>query len=993
MSSLDENSNPVLEETGESSVPGPSYSNDNIRVVHTISTSSSFEEDVNSSHNNNNNNNNNSDHASEEGTETELMPNSTKSEHVVRVSPTSLQINRSFSESNLAGKPRRTNSVESFASGELIISDGNDIQNRQQQQQQQQQSQKSFESSPGSSFEDVVKTDTDSSEEDEEDDSEVLLAKEMALAIAKNPSMTPAQLRELQTQVMEKVEEKSKEKALVKAEKKKRKKSKKLRISEEMKAAYKGTKLNAKKAYEQIERNSKAGASHIRKEAKKGLRAAGLMKQSSQDSTTEPSLMEALEAPNTDSDSQRAAPDVDDDKIRLNATIWKRRSGLGKYSMTAPWERRRVVLMGSRLIYYKTQQEASDGEDEEDRSTSEHDTPGLMYGGPSEDPSNWMNTIMDKAGVSMPWESGSSTFKGARGYLDLRKEKASASASYGHTGAPTPFAMSIKVASTGATKYKFCFDTQQELMLWLSAITDVVVAGSVDAYNAEILDANDPSAHGMESAIAQSTGIHWSEPSPRNAAASHEEGRGHQLWSTECYSVASDNLYKSKSSAQISVTSIRQDSDMDIVGANPKDYMVDKSTGENYLAIPSKYMEPAIYLVNAVILAARAESTLSDELFWYLLVFFNLLGVFMVRTVQVGGSVKLKPELQGKFGQKIPKDKFDSGLQTIHSTDSTDTGVPSLVDENFVPPAGSTSIKIENPKDLPTKDGVIFPGWREIDASQLMVRGCGYKTNKTKVPCPNSLYQCVELDVFESRARVPDMAGRVILPTVNFDDGDKPKTWSAPDQFVVTVALPTDQPKLYGGSTNNGGGYTLTMYCVMRQETRDILRRVTAEDYNPAKDEITGDPNKSMVNSVKLFDEWCRRAPSDDSWMSRFKVVPQGDNLAEIGLPAWIANYNGKPFLIKRPGTTGFLYRHPDKSCMEFDVSLHPFPYLAKQGICYMKDGFFKKILATLAFCIEGRADDELPECLIGLFQICYPNPIHATQAEDFFSGKSSRSK
>jgi hypothetical protein len=125
-----------------------------------------------------------------------------------------------------------------------------------------------------------------------------------------------------------------------------------------------------------------------------------------------------------------------------------------------------------------------------------------------------------------------------------------------------------------------------------------------------------------------------------------------------------------------------------------------------------------------------------------------------------------------------------------------------------------------------------------------------------------------------------------------------------------------------------------------------------------------------MVNAVRLFDEWCRRAPSDDNWMARFKVVPQGNNLAEIGLPSWISNYNGKPFLIKRPGTTGFLYRHPDKSCMEFDVSLHPFPYLAKQGICYMKDGFFKRILATLAFCIEGRADDELPECLIGLYQL-----------------------
>jgi len=374
--------------------------------------------------------------------------------------------------------------------------------------------------------------------------------------------------------------------------------------------------------------------------------------------------------------------------------------------------------------------------------------------------------------------------------------------------------------------------------------------------------------------------------------------------------------------------------------------------------------------------------------------------VMIADTAKLGGTIALRPEVVGTTRKKVrvatTKSRTPYGLTTIKSAsmDETDKSEADEVPEDrFVPPAGSTTIQIEDPAEVPEKDGVVFAGWREVEASGLMVRGCGYKTNKTKVPCPQSLYKCVELDVFESKKRVPDMAGRVVLPKVSFENDDGPKTWNAPDIFVITVALPTDTPKLYGGSTDNGGGYTITMYCVMRQETRDILRRVTADGYNPSMEPTGGDPNTSMVNAARLFDEWCRRAPSDDNWMARFKVVPQGNNLAEIGLPAWIANYNGKPFLIKRPGTTGFLYRHPDKSCMEFDVSLHPFPYLAKQGICYMKEGFFKKILATLAFCIEGRTDDELPECLIGLYQLCYPDPIHAIQAEEFFAGKSPRSK
>ena len=76
---------------------------------------------------------------------------------------------------------------------------------------------------------------------------------------------------------------------------------------------------------------------------------------------------------------------------------------------------------------------------------------------------------------------------------------------------------------------------------------------------------------------------------------------------------------------------------------------------------------------------------------------------------------------------------------------------------------------------------------------------------------------------------------------------------------------------------------------------------------------------------------------------------------------------------------------------MEFDVSLHPFPFLAKKAIRCMKDSYFKKTIATFAFCLEGREEDELPECLLGGFQLCYPDPVHAIQGEEFFAEKGGR--
>jgi hypothetical protein len=102
-----------------------------------------------------------------------------------------------------------------------------------------------------------------------------------------------------------------------------------------------------------------------------------------------------------------------------------------------------------------------------------------------------------------------------------------------------------------------------------------------------------------------------------------------------------------------------------------------------------------------------------------------------------------------------------------------------------------------------------------------------------------------------------------------------------------------------------------------------------------------------------------------------------------------ILNYNGKPILIKRVGQTGFLYddmvleeekegmrNFVDSTVMEFHLNLHEFPYLSRQAFVLLKDKYFTKALATLAFVIEARSAEELPEVLIGDgLQVHYPNP------------------
>ena len=131
----------------------------------------------------------------------------------------------------------------------------------------------------------------------------------------------------------------------------------------EMKDHYKETKQIVKEAYKKTKQDTKAKAKSIHKDVKKGLRAVGLMGESP--STGEASAplgggggLSAMEyrSTHTTTSVQGSGAGIDDDSqnFRLAGIIWKRRSGLGKYSYTAPWERRRVVLQGTRLIYYKT---------------------------------------------------------------------------------------------------------------------------------------------------------------------------------------------------------------------------------------------------------------------------------------------------------------------------------------------------------------------------------------------------------------------------------------------------------------------------------------------------------------------------------------------------------------------------------------------------------------------------------------------------------------
>lgn len=641
-------------------------------------------------------------------------------------------------------------------------------------------------------------------------------------------------------------------------------------------------------------------------------------------------------------------------EARISGVLWKRRSGFGKHSVNA-WEKRRVELRGTKLVYYSTLEEAKEdekknatGEDREDGGSTPRDSNEQDDTSTPREAITSLKMGIEQAALAAEQQiqtakDGLSRFAAGidilkspsgdtpRGILDLSssKERVSVSASMGHSGAPTPFCLSLKVKSM--TQWKFAFDSHGMMMEWLAILTDVIVESSLSI-------AEKPKEGNWEL---------------ENYCIKRKDGQECRATDNETGTVTREVTARASGTA-LSSRSVVSDDDR-------------CGTDDNWM-LAGNNLYIACAAVNGALLLARSSSTSIDQ-FWKLFVFTNF-GIWKLCT----------------------RPKVSSVRRQIKSVDiTTEEEIPAALpssDKSFKPIAGSTTVKVSS---IVKNTELDLPSWLPISYSTIGVRSHGYLTTKKKIPCPGELYECIAVDCFSSNTRFPDVATRVKLPDVTFDDDDTPKTWRSPDIFIASLAIPTEAPR-FGQSTDDGPGVTFVGYFRMKEETRAILRRVTAPGYNPSTDESESDIDvqKRIVNGVRLWEEYCIRAPSDPTFQARFKLIPSA-NLEELGIPAYISKYNGKPVLIKRNQVTGFFTDYPSLNAMSFEISFHPFPYLFKQAMSYLKD-YFDSAIGTFGFVIEGRNDDELPEVMIGVMKGCYAGPRLICKGEDFFSGRCEKS-
>lgn len=158
--------------------------------------------------------------------------------------------------------------------------------------------------------------------------------------------------------------------------------------------------------------------------------------------------------------------------------------------------------------------------------------------------------------------------------------------------------------------------------------------------------------------------------------------------------------------------------------------------------------------------------------------------------------------------------------------------------------------------------------WTKIDSSFFNVRiGPDYNRNKKKAPSGAPIYEPFAVDIFCAKTRVDHAASRFQLPDTTSIDSSLPG--HIPAIMVVQMQIPSEPPAMFSFA-EDGPGWALLMYFMITEETRKQLL-----------DMSTASP------AVKLWSEWCEKAPTDKDMRARFKVSFDVGSVVSSRLVVW----------------------------------------------------------------------------------------------------------
>ena len=312
--------------------------------------------------------------------------------------------------------------------------------------------------------------------------------------------------------------------------------------------------------------------------------------------------------------------------------------------------------------------------------------------------------------------------------------------------------------------------------------------------------------------------------------------------------------------------------------------------------------------------------------------------------------------------------------------------------------------------------------WEGTPASAFHVRGPVYKHTGRKQPSLDSFYSLISFDFVKTSAGCVNHVARFM----GLEQVRRARSYPGfPPLFIVNTQLPDGEPSMFS-SVEGGPSRSAVFVFALKASTVDLLEKHTQEKEQGEGKGGRERGKEALPPALLLLQDYFRRAPCDAEVRGRFKVIASCVNLDELSLPSFISNYNGKPVLITRSGrlfqgysssssssssSPSFSSSSPtalssfssssvssapslatpsDLLYLEIDINVHRFAFLAQKGLKYLKTKFPAMVL-DMAFLIEGRRDDELPEQVLGAARLNFMEYEKAVEGVFDGLGKQER--
>ncbi len=653
------------------------------------------------------------------------------------------------------------------------------------------------------------------------------------------------------------------------------------------------------------------------------------------------------------------------------------------------WERRQLVLEGRLLMYYheKAGLDYEDHDEDGERNSSkmlesicgEHQqlnsSPKLNQPLARRLKHNLMELVhtahLLPSTINHGFVSPKLNVNTPRGVIDIIESKVTASVlpvgshMNSYAAPPTPYNLAISVKSE--IKWVFSFENPKELIKWLNIFADIALDESAKEYRKK-----HGKSYGERRVVQGKEGVEFGiqQGHVGNNWGGVENMVSGRNVSNDAWCDNAENI-NSSFTTLVGIDTPSSLSSRCPTRAPSRSPMFAKHAYQVFILFNSSFLYLLITMEEALAMPITLVFLLIN-----VCAFANVCGKFGKRWKSKKGGLHKNGTLEREFlsARCVPSNQKPTELEEIPSfTERTTSEEFESVSEErqHKPLAGSTCVRLRNAYDDIHEENEPKVAWLPADPSIIHLRGPNYLTTRQKNPSPGSLYVLKEMDVFYANQHITNVGGRFKLPKNEFINEDH--HWCAPDTLIISFSLPTTAPKLGRAATSaDRKGLVVCGYYQIKPEVRKALAIVS--NSNLSRDERDHQMNQLFperdqrlrVNGILLWDKWCSTSGSDPEMQKRLKFIPRGENIKDLGVPSWICRYNGKPMLIKRPGETSFIFSHPNKRLLEIDVNLHPLPYMFKQAMAYLSDHYFARMMMTFGFVIEGRADEELPEVLLG---------------------------